>query len=153
MALTQSQRSLIERARSAGGGQQGIALDEAACAYLINVIARDLGFFDHFPAVSIDLPPFFEALPDTLKASPGTLTSDFERLFSLDSNADTYFACLAALHKSRLKYERILQTQPIPTIDQIGPRGLLQYGHLTPKALTGSPRNFLFRVWLLEVQR
>jgi len=137
MALTQSQRSLIERARSAGGGQQGIALDEAACAYLINVIARDLGFLDHFPAVSIDLPPFFEALPDTLKTSPGTLTSDFERLFSLDSNADTYFACLAALHKSRLKYERILQTQPIPTIDQIGPRGLLQYGHLTPKALTG----------------
>lgn len=52
------------------------------------------------------------------------------------------------MHKSRLKYERILQTQPLPTIDQVGPRGLLQYGSLSPQALTG----FLFwRKWLFDI--
>ena len=47
----------------------------------------------------------------------------FEQLVSLDQDADAYFDCLASLHKARLKYERILQTQPVPTVDQVGPRG------------------------------
>ena len=56
--------------------------------------------------------------------------------------------CLAALHKGRLKDENILRTQPISTIEQVGPRGILQYGALTPTALTG----FLFwRKWFYDI--
>ena len=35
---------------------------------------------------------------------------------------------LAALHKARLKYARILKTQAVPTIDQVGPRGCCSTG-------------------------
>jgi hypothetical protein len=58
----------------------------------------------------------------------------FERLTDAAPDAETYFSSLAALHKGRLKYRRILATQPIPTLDQVGPRGLLEYGALpTPE--------------------
>ena len=58
------------------------------------------------------------------------------------------FACLAALHKARLKYERILETQPVPTIDQVGPRGLLQFGGMDVRALAGF---LLWRKWVFDI--
>ena len=152
MELTQAQRTIIARARAIGGGQQGIALDNATCSYLVTVIADDLGVLEQLPEISRvagDLPDFFAARPLSNFRLPGLDFLDlFRQLLALDPNADTYFACLATLHKSRLKYERILQTQPLPTIDQVGPRGLLQYGSLSPQALTG----FLFwRKWLFDI--
>jgi hypothetical protein len=72
----------------------------------------------------------------------------FERLVAANSDADTYFACLAALHKARLKYERILCDQPIPTLEQVGPRGLLQYGKITGKALAAL---LFWRKWFFDI--
>jgi hypothetical protein len=72
----------------------------------------------------------------------------YEQLAQSIPDSVTYFACLARLLKSRLKYDRILSGQPFSTLDQVGPRGLLQYGKLTPKALTA----FLFwRKWFMDV--
>lgn len=59
-----------------------------------------------------------------------------------------YFACLSTVHKARLKYETILETQPIPTLEQVGPRGLLQYGKLGPAALTGL---LFWRKWFFDI--
>ena len=72
----------------------------------------------------------------------------FEKLVQLKPDAATYFACLAALHKARLKYERILQTQPLPTVDQVGPRGLLQYGCVDTRALAPF---LLWRKWIYDI--
>lgn len=148
MALTQSQRAILAKARALGGGRQGVALKDDICTYLVAIIAGDLGLLDRFPEASADLPSFFGPNRLSSRRLPGyDFLQLFERLISLDPNADTYFSCLAALHKARLKYERILQTQPIPTIDQVGPRGLLQYGTMSPAALTG----FLFwRKWMFD---
>jgi hypothetical protein len=149
MALTQAQRTIISKARAVGSGRQGVALTDEACAFLVGVIARDLKLLKQFPELPRRMPEFF---------SPGSLESLviplvdfvalFERLVGLDANADTYFSCLATLHKARLKYERILQTQPVPTIDQVGPRGLLQYGTIVPKALTPF---LLWRKWIYDI--
>ncbi len=49
MALSQTQRSIVEKARSLGGGQQGVALTERDCEYLVAVIAKDLDLLQHFP--------------------------------------------------------------------------------------------------------
>ncbi|MBI4492590.1 MAG: hypothetical protein HY690_07335 [Chloroflexi bacterium] len=149
MALTQSQRAIIEKARSLGGGKQGVALDGAACAFLVATIAHDLGLLDQFPEWPRGLPPLFAPGPvDQLRLPGQDFLDMFERLVALAPDADTYFACLAALHKSRLKYERILQGQPVPTIDQVGPRGLLQYGTVSARALAG----FLFwRKWMYDI--
>jgi hypothetical protein len=148
VVLSQSQRAIVEKARSLGGGGQAIALSDGGCAFLTAVIVADLGLAQHFPEIGTDTPAFFGPGPTDGFALELDFLALFERLVGLDPNADTYFACLAALHKARLKYERILQTQPVATIDQVGPRGLLQYGTMTPKALTGF---LLWRKWLFDI--
>ncbi|TAE21581.1 MAG: ApaLI family restriction endonuclease [Cytophagales bacterium] len=72
----------------------------------------------------------------------------FESILAVEPDVDTYFECLAALYKRRLKYAKILQYQPIPTMSQVGPRGLLQYGVLSDKALV----TLLFwRKWFFDI--
>ena len=149
MALTQSQRAILEKARALGGGGQAVALTDDACRFLIAVIARDLDLSRHFPEFRPDFPSFFSQYPLAPLALPGPdVLPLYERLLVLDPNADTYFGCLAALHKARLKYERILEVQPLPTIDQVGPRGLLQFGTMSAGALTGF---LLWRKWMFDI--
>lgn len=149
MPLTQAQKAIISKARALGGGRQGVALDDAACIYLVGLIVQDLNLRTSFPELPADLPSFFgsQAL-ETLKIDAATFMPLFERLLAHVPDADTYFLCLATLHKSRLKYERILQTQPLATIDQVGPRGLLQYGMLSNRALAGL---LLWRKWMFDI--
>ncbi len=149
MGLTQTQRSILAKAQSVGGSKQGVALDDDTCAYLVGVIARDLGFLDKIKDIPANLLPFFGAQPlEALRLGGVPFPGVFEQLVGLDKDAETYFACLAAMHKGRLKYERILQTQPVPTVDQVGPRGLLQYGCLGKKALTPF---LMWRKWIFDI--
>jgi hypothetical protein len=137
MGLAKSQRILITKARSPGGSELGVFLDDTTCAYLTVLIISDLGVEEHFPEITVAPLPFFGSQKlDELRIDGINFLSLLERLFDIYSDADTYFYCLATLHKARLKYERILQSQAIPTIDQVGPRGLLQYGVLSPKGFT-----------------
>lgn len=55
---------------------------------------------------------------------------------SLDEDFMTYLKCLAELHKRRRKYGLILQRQPLPTMVQVSPRALMEYGsEFPPEAL------------------
>lgn len=149
MALSQSQRSLIEKARLLGSGADGFVLSEEVCAYLVAVIVSDLGLRAKFPEIPQPVSGFFSTADiERLDLAGVKFEPLAERLFSLDKNADTYFACLASLHKRRLKYQRILRTQSIPTIDQVGPRGLLQFGSLSPRALGAL---LFWRKWLYDI--
>jgi hypothetical protein len=149
MALTQAQRAIIERARSLGGGDQAVLLDDDVCAYLVAVIGSDLDLLKRFPDWPQQVPSFFETTPlSSLRFTGLDFVRMFEQLLTRDRNADTYFMCLAALHKARLKYERILETQPVPTIEQVGPRGLLQFGSMSARALTAL---LLWRKWIFDI--
>ncbi len=144
MGLTQAQRSLIEKARSVGNSDFAVPLSDGACCYLIAVIVNDLALTKAFPELPRKPLPFFGTdSPDTLELVGLDFWSLAERLMKASADADTYFSCLAMLHKCRLKYARILQRQPLPTMDQVGPRGLLQYGVMSQRALTG------FMLWEL----
>jgi hypothetical protein len=59
-----------------------------------------------------------------------------------------YFENLATLHKRRRKYQRILSTQPRPTMNQIGPRSLLEFGGV-PDGLLASW--LVWRKWVFDV--
>lgn len=48
---------------------------------------------------------------------------------------NTYLRCLAELHKRRRKYAKILTAQPLPTMVQVSPRSLIEYGVTDPAAL------------------
>jgi hypothetical protein len=47
----------------------------------------------------------------------------------------TYLRCLSELHKRRRKYAMILSAQPIPTMVQVSPRALVEYGQFDTEAL------------------
>ena len=140
---------MLEKARALGAGRQGVALSDGACAYLVGVIVADLGLADAFPEIDRDLPPFFGEAPARSLELPGVpYLPLLERLFDLNRDADSYFECLAKLHKSRLKYERILAVQPFPSVEQVGPRVLLEFGKTKPSTLGA----FLFwRKWVFDL--
>lgn len=149
MGLTANQRSLITKACTGGGSDVGVSLDDSVCCYLLATIVNDLGIRQIFPDISSNLESFFGSKNiSNLKLQGIDFYAFFERLISELPDADTYFFCLATLHKARLKYERILQSQAIPTIDQVGPRGLLQYGTLSTSGLVGL---LFWRKWMFDI--
>jgi hypothetical protein len=147
MGLTQAQQALINRARTTSG-TSGAVLAEAVCAYLCVTIIYDLGLQDHFPDLPTAWPEFYAVAPDEIQMADVPYVPLLVDLLRLDANADTYFYCLATLHKARLKYNRIMQAQPVPTVDQIGPRILLHYGQAATDVLYSWLR---WRKWIFDI--
>jgi hypothetical protein len=61
---------------------------------------------------------------------------------------DTYFDCLCEIHKRRKKYERILSAQPLPTMLQVSPRALLEFGIIATPALASW---LMWRKWFYDI--
>lgn len=150
MTLSKAQQTLIENARNPGSSEMAAPLTDDDWAFLIAVIVRDLHIETLFPEIRFDdVPEFFATPPHRFTGRYALRLNDaFDRLFSSVQDADTYFSCLASLYKARLKYERILQQQPFPTFEQVGPRGLLQYGRLSAQSLTAL---LYWRKWLYDL--
>lgn len=149
MPLTRIQQTIWEKARAYGSGDQAVSLTDEMCAYLVCRIAHDLGLVKNIPQVPRTLPAFFEAEDiNSLVVRGVDARNLFEQLVQANGDADMYFACLSSLHRARLKYEAILETQPLPTLEQVGPRGLLQYGKLGPAALAGL---LFWRKWFFDL--
>lgn len=149
MALTRLQSAIWEKARALGAGEQGVALSDEMCAYLLARIVVDLGRQEDFREVPASLPELFEDRPAAELTLPRVNSDElFRRVVEAIPDADTYFACLASLQKARLKYERILSEQPLPTLEQVGPRALLQYGRLESRALVSL---LFWRKWFFDI--
>lgn len=67
---------------------------------------------------------------------------------SKDEDFRLFIHNLAALHKRRLKYRRILSEQPRPTMDQVGPRSLLEYGVVDARLLSSW---MIWRKWIFDI--
>lgn len=149
MPLSQSQKSLIEKARHVSKSESAVPLDDGLLSYILARIINDLALHDQYPEVPREIPPFFETWPvGSLHLEELDFSLVAERLFTSIPDTDTYFSCLASLLKARLKFERIVQRQSFPTMDQVGPRGLLQYGSLSVPALAGLLH---WRKWLYDI--
>jgi hypothetical protein len=149
VALTKVQAAIWEKARALGAGEQAVALSDEMCSYLLARIVFDLGQQNKFKNLPKEAPPLFSDRPASELVVTGFDGKDlYENIVTTISDADTYFACLAALQKARLKYERILSTQPIPTLEQVGPRALLQYGKLSSHALVSL---LFWRKWFFDI--
>lgn len=149
MPLTRIQQTLWEKARAKGAGEQAVGLSDRACAYLIIRIAHDLGVEMDIPGSPRVAPDFFDTIDLTTLIEENVNARElFERLVERCPDADTYFSCLASLYKARLKYEAILESQPMPTLEQVGPRGLLQFGKLSPGAVAGL---LFWRKWFFDI--
>lgn len=149
MALSKSQRQDLTRLRNPGASDLGVGLDTGRLNYLLAIVVRDLGRGELFPELSDCISGVFDRVGSSeLNIKGPEFIPLYERLLKADPDADTFLVCLGSLLKARLKYEKILQAQPIPTVEQIGPRGLLQFGYLPPSALAA----FLFwRKWIFDI--
>lgn len=70
------------------------------------------------------------------------------RGFTKHTDYPLYFQNLCELHKRRTKYQNILSRQPRPTMDQIGPRSLLEYGIYDSQFLTSW---MVWRKWIFDI--
>lgn len=76
------------------------------------------------------------------------LISIFHKGIDDISDFKTYLACLASLHKRRLKYSKILSAQPIPRMIQVSPRALVEFGGLQPEPLASW---LTWRKWFYDI--
>ncbi len=149
MPLSKSQLQALTKVRASGGSDINSGLDDAICCYLLAVVTQDLSITKDFPELPSEPAALFSrAAPETLRIDGCPFLELYERLLMMVPDSDGYFMCLAKLHKARLKYSRILEAQPLPTVDQVGPRALLQYGSLETSALASL---LFWRKWIFDI--
>lgn len=101
MGLSTTQRSALTRIRAVGNSILDASLDDDVCAYLISVIAADLGFSQDLPEVPANPPAFFSSgSMSDLRVPCADFIALYERSLSLRPDVDAYFGCLAKLHKA-----------------------------------------------------
>jgi len=150
-------KSHFAKVRVLGQGADRISLSASEIAWLLHLTASDLGLTVGNSALKIakkcspqfydiQIPPF---LPDAWKnLTTEQLLSELNELIRQEADVRLYFSNLCEILKRRIKYQRILSGQPKPTMDQIGPRSLLEYG-IMPTNLLGSW--LIWRKWVFDV--
>jgi len=150
MPVSLTVKDLYKKARLLTGGSPEVRLSESELYALLLLICRDL---DWKPE-RIGLPSAVSLVPSenyylisedwflshSNAPDANGLQEAIESAVSVEKDFGMYFSNLCSLHKRRLKFRRILSTQPKPTMDQVGTRGLLEYGTY--------PDRFLFN-WLV----
>lgn len=110
--------------------------------------ARDLGVDDDRLVQPPELPDFYSPEFAEWQSEGASGLDSFEGLVETVTDGELFFYCLAAIHLRRLKYQRILAAQPLPTLEQVGPRGLLQYGMAPPLYLAAL---LFWRKWIYDI--
>lgn len=152
-------KKLFSAARILGNGDDRVALSENELFCLLAQCCADLGVaaaVSGLPGLSV--PPTdadYYRLPlawfQTAQANCPTAAMLVECLAACvahEPDFRLYFENLATLHKRRLKYQRILSTQPKPTMNQIGPRSLLEFGGVDDALLASW---LVWRKWIFDV--
>jgi hypothetical protein len=148
VTLSTTQRGFFEKARRLGTGAALIQLDDNECRKLANVISRDLGVADARIIPPDGLPEFYDPSFVDFSADGPPAHEIFEALVENVTDGELFFHCLSAIHLRRIKYARILATQPMPTLEQVGPRGILQFGHAPPAELVSL---LFWRKWIYDI--
>lgn len=138
---------LLTRVMTLGAGTDlPVVMTPSALVRLIAVIYADLGTAAQLEAEHPGLweriapPRDYYDLPDDWFLTPVTLEPEqhvalLQTGLAQIEDFATYLRCLSELHKRRRKYALILSAQPVPTMVQVSPRALLEYGRLDPAAL------------------
>lgn len=150
-------RNLYATCKMHGSGEAQVVLSDHELFALVSIAVRDLEWSgDELKLEGLDLPKeeyfqisqaWFDDLVDD------DITSDqvenaLDACFVQDNDFALYIENFAALHRRRVKYRRILASQPIPNMDQIGPRVLLEFGACDDTLLA----NWMtWRKWIYDI--
>lgn len=145
--------------RILGNGDDRVTLSENELFCLLTQCCRDLDIAASVstlprlsvPAPSADyyrIPLAWFQTPQNGCPTAAALVESLAALVAREADFRLYFENLATLHKRRLKYQRILSTQPKPTMNQIGPRSLLEFGGVDDGLLASW---LVWRKWIFDV--
>ncbi|MEX0697513.1 MAG: hypothetical protein WEB85_06865 [Dongiaceae bacterium] len=154
--LSLEQSKTIQTARVLGVATAiPVVLADDELVKVVSVVFHDTGHDDLIPppilkkVKSID--GYYDLPMEWFEELVG-LSVDFTALFLVGtSNIPdfvTYFGCLCSLHKRRKKYARILAAQPLPTMLQVSPRSLLEFGIIATPALASW---ITWRKWFFDI--
>ncbi len=128
---------LYTKCKMHGNGDAQVMLTDHELLVLLKLSFMDLGLDDLAIKVPhVDLPScdyykinleYFDQLSIDSNQSE-TILSMLSAASLASEDYYLYIQNLSALHRRRIKYRRILSTQSFPTMDQISPRTLLEYG-------------------------
>lgn len=140
-----------------GSGEAQVVISNDELASLITIAINNLNWsFDELGIAQIELPDldyyqiplsWFDDKHD-LGVEADTIINYLKSCFAKDNDFALFIENLSALHRRRLKYKRILSSQPLPNMDQIGPRVLLEYGGCDTTLLANW---MLWRKWIYDI--
>lgn len=142
-------RKVIADARNLGP----ISMSDREMGRLVAVLLRDLGHPRLIPEWARDIPAggYYDVPLAWFTRDEGR-PFDFGSLFLVCCETVDSFRvilrCITKLHRHRRKYEVILRTQPLPTMEQVARRGLLEHGTMPVEVLTSW---LTWRKWVYDV--
>ena len=150
-------KSHFAKVRVLGQGGDRVSLSIQEISWLLYLSAMDVGLAvgnATLKTPKTKVPTFYDIqIPPRLPRAWEGLTTDdlleeLDQLIRKEPDVRLYFSNLCEILKRRIKYQRILSAQPKPTMDQIGPRSLLEYG-IVPTNLLGTW--LIWRKWVFDV--
>ena len=141
-----------------GSGTDKIILEDSTIFTLLHLTVNDLKWdvtsasikkLDlEFPSTNyFDIPlEWFNT--SNLMFEQNELLENLDELISIDSDFGLFYFNLCSLHKRRVKYQNILSAQPRPTMEQVGPRGLLEFGLNNTELLSNW---MIWRKWIFDI--
>lgn len=158
MQVSTNVKALFSKARLLNTGFPTVILSESELYAILILICDDLGFQASelgLPSPQCESPTndYYSLPADWFRShanAPDAKTLQLAVALGIEKDRDfeLYFGNLCSLHKRRLKFQRILSCQPIPTMDQVGTRSMLEYGSYSNKFLFNW---LLWRKWIFDV--
>jgi len=148
-------RNLYSKCKMHGSGDAQIVISDGELFSLICIALNNLNWsFEELAITPVELPDddyykipmsWFEKKNNI---EPKTIISAIKSCFQKDNDFSLFIENLSALHRKRVKYKRILSTQHVPNMDQIGPRVLLEYGGCDTTLLANW---MVWRKWIYDI--
>lgn len=150
-------KALFAKCKMHGSSDAQIIISDSEVYSLICIAVHDLGWsYQQLDIIPVDLPStnyydidlnWFEQI-NFQDLSTHRILEALGSCVEHDNDFSLYIENLSALHRRRAKYKRILSQQPLPTMDQIGPRVLLEYGCCNVGLLA---HWMVWRKWIFDI--
>lgn len=150
--LTLEQSQTLTRLRTMGMATAiPVHLEDAELAKIAAVILADVG--QNPSDIGVQLPikvtSYYDCPLDWFREPAAVdFAPTYLQCLAAVPDFDTYFKALAEIHKRRRKYALILSRQPLPTMVQVAPRSLLEFGIIASPALASW---MTWRKWFYDV--
>lgn len=148
-------KNLYTKCRLHGSGDAQVVISDSEIYSLLCISVKNLKWsFSDININEIELPAqeYYDIPLDWFDSVNCKTSSDvidaLAKCFNKSNDFALFIENLTALHRRRVKYRRILSNQPAPTMDQIGPRVLLEYGISDTELLANW---MVWRKWIYDI--